>query len=71
MFCPLVGAAMCAASHDGHSVKVRGLIGTVQGGTPFVQVSLQTSHPAGFDPNHCPTFGTGELQEDGATLLRR
>jgi hypothetical protein len=31
--------------------------------------SLQTSHPAGRCPNHGPAFGTGELQEDGTTLL--
>src|ERR1039457_2165520 len=37
----------------------------------FLQASLQTSHPAGVDPNHCPAFGTGELQENGTTLYRR
>ena len=31
--------------------------------------SLQTSHPAGRCLNHGPAFGTGELQEDGTTLL--
>ena len=31
--------------------------------------SLQTSHPAGRCPHHGPAFGTGELQEDGTTLL--
>jgi hypothetical protein len=30
--------------------------------------SLPTSHPAGRCPHHCPTFGTGELQEGGTTL---
>src|SRR5689334_11105820 len=29
----------------------------------------QTSHPAGVDPNHCPAFGTGELQENGTTRV--
>ena len=24
----------------------------------FCRLSLQTSHPAGVDPNHCPAFGT-------------
>ena len=31
--------------------------------------TLQTSHPAGRCPDHGPAFGTGELQEDGTTLL--
>src|SRR3954454_3558616 len=32
---------------------------------------LQTSHPAGLRPYHCPAFGTGELQEGSTTLRRR
>src|SRR5436190_7582297 len=34
-------------------------------GSRFCRLSLQTSHPAGVDPDHCPAFGTGELQENG------
>jgi hypothetical protein len=34
----------------------------VQGGALIAQVSLQTSHPAGLYPDHCPAFGTGEPQ---------
>ena len=40
----------------------------VQGGTLVSQALLQTSHPAGWYPNHCPAFGTRELQEGGTTL---
>jgi hypothetical protein len=41
----------------------------VQGGTLVSQARrLQTSHPAGHRPNHCPVFGTGEFQERGTTL---
>ena len=32
-------------------------------------LSLPTSHMAGPCPHHCPTSGTGELQEGGITLL--
>ena len=37
----------------------------------FCRLPCKTSHPAGVDPNHCPAFGTGELQENGTTLYRR
>jgi hypothetical protein len=40
-------------------------------GSHHCRLSLQTSHPAGVDPNHCPAFGTGELQENGTTLCKR
>ena len=40
-------------------------------GLSSLQASLQTSHPAGVDANHCPAFGTGELQENGTTLCKR
>ena len=62
----LVGAAMCSASHDGISVK-----SDPRRSSHFCRLPCKTSHPAGVDPNHCPAFGTGELQENGTTLYRR
>ena len=80
----LVGAAMCPASHEGVPVKLflhrrllrfrapwriqflsKAELSSQQGTSPA------TSHPAGRCPNHGPTFGTGELQEGGTTLLER
>ena len=37
----------------------------------FCRLPCKTSHPAGVDPNHCPAFGTGKLQENDTTLYRR
>ena len=33
-------------------------------GLPLLQASLQTSHPAGIDPSHCPAFGTGRAPRE-------
>ena len=77
-------AIMCPTSHEGVPVKLflhrrllrfrapwriqflsKAELSSQQGTSPA------TSHPAGRCPNHGPTFGTGELQEGGTTLLER
>src|SRR5271156_1995412 len=63
---------MYPASHDGISVKSCFGQTVIQGGALIsAGFPAKTSHPAGVDPNHCPAFGTGELQENGTTLYRR
>jgi len=74
-------AVMCPASHEGwprqaiswrnspkSQCRGNGII-IVQGRALIhAGPSLQTSHPAGLRPHHCPASGTGELQEGGTTL---
>src|SRR5580658_1160031 len=63
---------MYTASHDGISrQELMWADGDPRRSSHFCRLPCKTSHPAGVDPNHCPAFGTGELQEDGTTLYRR
>lgn len=63
---PSDGAVICPASHDDSSVK--DFSSAIRGGALVPADFLRTSHPAGIFPDHCPSFGTGELQENGTTL---
>ena len=66
---------MCPASHDGFSVN-RSHDGfsvnrsfdlsrpRSKAGLSFCRLPLQTSHPAGVDPSHCPAFGTGRAPRE-------
>jgi hypothetical protein len=66
------GAVMYSASHDGISrQELMWADGDPRRSSHFCRLPCKTSHPAGVDPNHCPAFGTGELQENGTTLYRR
>jgi Molybdopterin-binding domain of aldehyde dehydrogenase len=74
------GQHLYPASHEGVCVKLlhfdaprisvrrRGLVDRPRRSSHQHRSSLQTSHPAGLSPHHGPAFGTGELQEGGATL---
>src|SRR4029077_18256578 len=33
-------------------------------GSRFCRLPLQTSHPVGIDPSHCPAFGTGRAPRE-------
>jgi hypothetical protein len=73
-------AVMCPASHEGIFYKLffhraiprerRSAVRSWSKAELSLRqgTSLQTSHPAGICSRHGPAFGTGELQEGGATL---